>query len=929
MTIRNDKTATAHPKLMATYEFDTRIFSALMAAVLAACGGGGGDSVPAANPAPSENPAPSDSREITGDAGDNTLTDIAGKDNIIDGMAGTDTAVFDYASVATGLTLNVAADTRYQQNDDGTFTPSDSGDYQRFEVGGETDYFKNIENFDLTGGSGDDILTGGAGDDTLNGGAGDDTLDGGDGTDTAVFDYSSATTKLFLIASSTAYWTQDSNGDWTRTGATAADYRRFEADDETDYFKNIERFIITGGAGDDVLTGGAGDDTLNGGAGDDTLNVGVGNDTLNGGAGDDTAIFDYALATADLTLDVTATTLWKQDENGDWVADETGEYQRFGAGDETDYFKNIERFVITGGSGDDVLTGGAGDDTLNGGAGDDTLNGGGGNDTLNGGAGDDILDGGTNRFVYPYYPQASFDYSSAVADLNLDLSDTTYWKQDSNGNWTQAGATGADYQRLQADISAAGDGSDIETDYFKNIGNFDLTGGSGDDVLTGNNRNDVINGGAGDDTLAGGNNNGDDGNDVLDGGAGDDTAVFDHSSYGGVDLTMDVTDTTRWKLDGTSAEMGDADYADYEYQNFELNNYQHFEINARIDYFKNIENFHLTASSGDDVLIGGAGDDILDGRSGIDMLDGGAGDDTAVFGFASASVGFTIDRTDTTYWKPDGSGDWTQTGATAADYQRIFTDVHPDGYVDEADYYKNIENFIISAGSGNDVLLGGAGDDILDGGAGDDTINGGAGDDTAKFDYSSATADLTLDVTDTTRWKLDGTSAEMGDSDYADFEYQRFEVDISAAGDGSEFETDYFKNIENFGITGGAGNDVLTGGAGDDTLEGKWGDDIFVLNLGGTSNDLDTVTDFGVGDDKIRVDTADGDETTLAELQAAANIRWEKADFTNNPKSTNDSTINDTIIYSTNGTAETTDDTVLMVLEDYTEDLTITQFDIM
>ena len=71
-----------------------------------------------------------------------------------------------------------------------------------------------------------------------------------------------------------------------------------------------------------------------------------------------------------------------------------------------------------------------------------------------------------------------------------------------------------------------------------------------------------------------------------------------------------------------------------------------------------------------------------------------------------------------------------------------------DGSDIETDYFKNIERFDITGGSGNDTLTGGADDDYLAGGAGDDVLDGGAGDDTAVFDYRSASANLTLDVTD-------------------------------------------------------------------------------------------------------------------------------------------------------------------------------------
>ena len=131
----------------------------------------------------------------------------------------------------------------------------------------------------------------------------------------------------------------------------------------------------------------------------------------------------------------------------------------------------IESLILTGDSGNNVLTGGAGDDTLYGLAGNDILTGLAGNDTLYGGddndrlsggdgndilyggdgvdyiygeAGNDILDGGASTDV------AFFDYSAANADLTLDLSDTTRWKQNSNGTWASGTGAGYEYQRFVA-----------------------------------------------------------------------------------------------------------------------------------------------------------------------------------------------------------------------------------------------------------------------------------------------------------------------------------------------------------------------------------------------------------------------------------------------------------------------------------------------
>ena len=755
---------------------------------------------------------------------------------------------------------------------------------------GEDSIDFEVESLILTGDSGDNVLTGGAGDDTLygyrgrdilNGGAGDDILDGGTGGgyydtyDTAVFDYSSATADLTLDATDTTRWKQNSNGTWVSGTGAEYTFSRFVADIsaagdgtdiETDYFKNIERFSITAGSGNDVLTGGGGSDVLNGGAGNDTLYGLSGEDTLNGGAGDDildggggydTAVFDYRSATADLTLDTTDTTRWKQNADG------TGgsyTYQRFVADDETDYFRNIEKFVITSGSGNDVLTGGNN------------------RDVLNGGDGDDILDGGSS-----YYDTAVFDYSSATADLTLDATDTTRWKQNADGTWVSGTGGSYTYQRFMADD---------ETDYFKNIYYFRITAGAGNDVLTGGDSSDTLYGGAGDDTLYGddGNDrlyggdgddtlNGDDGDNTLTGGAGDDTlyggddndelyggagndklygggdggdrldggagddildggnnrydtAVFDYRSAT-ANLTLDATDTTRWKLDGTSAENTAADYADYEYQIFVA------DISAagdgtdiETDYFKNIESFEITAGSGNDYISGNRSNDVLNGGDGNDIIDGGDSYDT-LYGGAGDDILDGGAGIDALY---GGDGDDTLNGGDGDDRTTYY------GFV--AGLYGGDGDDTLYGGDGDDKLYGGDDDDRLIGGAGNDVLDGGAGRDTAVFDYSSATADLTLDTTATTRWKQN-TNGTWSSGTGVEYEYQR----LVAGG-----ETDYFVNIENFEIYAGRRDDILTGGAGDDKLYGGSGDD--TLDGGAGNDELygsygDDILNGGAGDDKL------------------------------------------------------------------------------
>ena len=116
----------------------------------------------------------------------------------------------------------------------------------------------------------------------------------------------------------------------------------------------------------------------------------------------------------------------------------------------------------------------------------------------------------------------------------------------------------------------------------------------------------------------------------------------------------------------------------------------------------------LTGSAGQDILLGGAGSDLALGRGGNDRLDGGssdevlrggAGDDTVLGGTGSDAVG-------------GGAGDDIVDGGTGNDRVQ-----------------GNDGNDTLKGGAGSDQLRGGDGDDVLNGGNGSDILIGGAGDD--------------------------------------------------------------------------------------------------------------------------------------------------------------------------------------------------------
>lgn len=172
---------------------------------------------------------------------------------------------------------------------------------------------------------------------------------------------------------------------------------------------------------------------------------------------------------------------------------------------------------LTGDDRDNILLGMDGHDVLEGRGGWDTLYGHTGNDTLNGDGGNDVLDGGDGV--------DTADYADRSGPVSVILRD---------GRDSKAMVSG------QAE------------DTLRNIEN--ITGGFGDDTLTGDDKANVLTGGEGNDTLVGG------------GGAdrfvytpdsfGDDV-ILDFDAAGGdrIDLAMKTATGTglSWNPDGPQA----------------------------------------------------------------------------------------------------------------------------------------------------------------------------------------------------------------------------------------------------------------------------------------------------------------------------------------------------------------------------------------
>lgn len=180
---------------------------------------------------------------------------------------------------------------------------------------------------------------------------------------------------------------------------------------------------------------------------------------------------------------------------------------------------------------------------------------------------------------------------------------------------------------------------------------------------------------------------------------------------------------------------------------------------------------------------------------------------------------------------------------------------------------------------GNDALYGNDGADTLSGGGGTDLIVGGEGYDTVSFGGVSTNfaftrnADGSVTVTDKTGgWGTDFLfSVEALSFDDGTFSLSSVVptdpkppvVNPYMGSGGSDFivGTSVSNSIKGLGgndvLKGGGGNDYLYGGLGNDKLYGGSGKDTFVFDTKPNKfSNKDTIYDFSVKDDTIRIDNA-------------------------------------------------------------------------
>ncbi len=589
---------------------------------------------------------------------------------------------------------------------------------------------------------------------------------------------------------------------------------------------------LEGGKGDDELRGGSGNDTLKGDGGADGLHGGVGDDELYGGKGEDFLSGEKGNDTLDGGEDFDSVSYAEAPgainfnlSSGDLVVGDDG----YGGKDTLIDIEQIEgskhNDIITGkdieNSGDipgDILDGLEGDDTLVGLKGDDLLIGGAGADRLDGGEGNDAV-----------------SYLDSTAPVNINLE--TGGKVESPG-------------------------SDADGDVLIKIESIQAT--AYDDILIGNDLDNIFFSSEGDDTLSGGA-----GNDTLSGGGvrdfspnpnlspGEDLLSY-RTSPNGVEVSLkngkaendgygnkDTLEKAFEKRPGK--EFNEDGTPNSEYSSFEnLEGSEYSDILLEGD----VGNNKIEGLNGDDILKGDQGDDTLIGGAGADNLDGGGGFDWADYSESLEAVIVNLDE------------NFGEGGHALGDTFEKKGDI------------STVENLLGSDFADN--LVADNGDNNINPGLGNgtDEIDGLDGSDRLIIDYSrddvgtgvrggynlgsAASGFLSRNINDNTRIK-DAVS-------FKDIE----EIKIIGT----------IKNDEIYGGAGddviltGAGNDIIYGGKGRNNIRAGDGDDVvvdqtnFSRQLGGfdiISNNNSILLDGGRGIDTLSVDLSNNSDEIILE----------------------------------------------------------------
>jgi VCBS repeat-containing protein len=623
--------------------------------------------------------------------------------------------------------------------------------------------------------------------------------------------------------------------------------------------------ILNGTAGDDEIVGSVGADTINGGDGSDFLRGNVGDDAIYGGDGNDLIkgqdgddLIDGGLGTdragyyqANAALGGVTVSLLLQ-----------GTAQYVGS-QGWDTLVSIENVFGTPFA--DVLTGDGGNNWLSGSEAtidgnvsainNDLLDGQGGNDLLSIGIGNHTLIGGSDNDTV-WFTEHGFPETG----ITVSLASPGTVQATGNGDWSLTGIenlTGG----TANDILTGDDGVNV---LGGGAGNDTLIGGIGNDVLYGDggiavDANGVITtfadvaaingtgigadvammpGVSGNDTLEGG-----EGDDVLWGGGGSDTASY-ASASGAVEVGL--------YNGGFGEAFGAAGYDQlHDIENITGSAFNDSLFgNALANVLAGGDGVDaLRGNGGNDALYGGGDDDFINGGNGDDFINGGSGNDRAAYFQSDAALGgITVSLLLQGSAQYVGSQGWD----TLVNIENVsgtpFADILTGDGADNWLWGSISWNGSVQSATNNDTIDGGGGNDLIEVGLGNHLLTGGADNDTVWYSENGG-----AEVGITVSLALQGAAQTTGAGSW-----MLSGIENLRGGTGNDQLTgDENANV----LTGGGGNDQLVGGAGSDqaAYTGNAAD-FAVVSLGGGAWQ---VSDLNAADGDEGVDLILGIEQLL------------------------------------------------------------------
>lgn len=319
-------------------------------------------------------------------------------------------------------------------------------------------------------------------------------------------------------------------------------------------------------------------------------------------------------------------------------------------------------------------------------------------------------------------------------------------------------------------------------------------------AINGTTGNDVLKGTQFADALTGNAGNdvlaGDNGNDSMAGGTGNDIYIIENTGDTYTEAVNSGTDLVVSYL--STITLG------ANVENLRL-------AGTAVTGIGNALNNTITGNTGANTIIGGLGNDILNGGVGIDTLS-----------YASATAGVTVNL-----------GLAVQQNTVNAGLDTL----------------SNFEN--LTGSNFNDTLTGNTGANVINGGLGVDSMTGGNGNDTYVVDNIGDTVVEGIGLgTDNIQSSVTYTLA-------TNVENLTLTGALAINGSGNGLSNVITGNNAANTLNGGIGVDTLFGKAGNDILTGGAGADSFVFDtaLNAATNN-DTITDFSVVDDTIRLENA-------------------------------------------------------------------------